>query len=200
LVLKRVKAWEVQMRAAWPAAAAALILSASGAASGHEVVVGDLAAACSSAAKAGRSDLTAVDLCTRATVQAGLERRDVVSTFVNRGALYIARREWDLALTDFEEALRLDPERGAAHVGRGAYNLGKERFAEAEAEVNRGLQLGTEEPEKAYYIRAMARWGRDDLTGAYKDFRKAAELAPNWAEPKRAMANFIVQPAGKSGG
>jgi tetratricopeptide (TPR) repeat protein len=189
------------MRTAWPAAAAAaIVISAAGAAGAAEVVLGDLAAACSTAAKAGRTDLAALDLCTRATLQLGLERRDVVSTHVNRGAIYVARREWDQALADFEEALRLDPERGAAHVGRGAYHLGKERFAEAEAEVNRGLQLGTEEPEKAYYIRAMSRWGRDDLTGAYKDFRKAAELAPHWAEPKRAMANFIVSPAGKSGG
>lgn len=158
--------------------------------------VGDKAAACTAMADEGRSDAAALDVCDQALYQEGLSVQDKASVYVNRGAILIARRNWESAKADFDRALELDRDKGAAFVGLGAYYLGVERFDAVEAEVNKGLNLGTEQPEKAYYIRAMARWALDDLTGAYKDFATAAKIKPSWGEPKRAMANFITTPAG----
>lgn len=187
------------MRATSIGLAAAIGLSAAaigGAASAQSVWYGDKAQACRVVADEGRSDAAALDVCDQALTQTGLSTHDRAGVYINRGAILISRRNWESALSDFEAALNIDRDRGAAHVGKGAYLLGQERFGEVEAEVNRGLQLGTEQPEKAYYIRAMARWALDDLTGAYKDFQTAAQIRPNWDEPKRAMANFITSPAG----
>lgn len=157
--------------------------------------VGDKAAACTAMADEGRSDSAALDVCDQALYQEGLSVQDKASVYVNRGAILIARKNWESAKADFDMALDLDRDKGAAFVGLGAYYLGVERFDAVEAQVNKGLNLGTEQPEKAYYIRAMARWALDDLNGAYKDFATAASIKPSWREPKRAMANFITTPA-----
>ncbi len=116
-------------------------------------------------------------------------------TYVNRGALLLHSREWDRAHADFAAAMALEPTLGAAHVGEGGYLITQDRYADAEREIDRGIALGTEEPEKAYYFRAMARWAQEDFRGAYLDFQKAAALKPAWALPRQQLTHFTVRPA-----
>ena len=157
---------------------------------------GGLAAQCSSAAKGGLHDDSAVEVCTLALSREPLNTHDRAGTYVNRGAMELLNRDWEEAHQDFGRALKLKPDMGEAHVGEGAYLISMERWPEAEAEVSRGLDLGSEEPEKGYYFRGLARWGQENFKGAYFDFRKASELKPNWSLPRQQMANFKVSPAG----
>ncbi len=69
-----------------------------------------------------------------------------------------------------------------------------ERWPEAEASISRGLELGSEEPEKGYYFRGLARWGQDNFKGAYDDFHKALALRPGWNLPQQQLAYFKVTP------
>lgn len=176
--------------------AAAFSLSAWTGAHASIVVIGGLAGRCSDLAKMGRSDPDSIEVCTQALAGEPLNPHDRAGTFVNRGAMEMHNQDYASAHSDFREALMIMPNLGEAHIGEGAYLVGQQRFAEAEAELNRGLMLNPEEPEKGYYFRALARWGQNDFKGAYFDFKKASELKPNWDLPRREMANFHVQPAG----
>ncbi len=178
------------------AAGLAVAATTAGTAQAFETVLGGLAGACSSEAKQAVNVSHILDLCTQALDRETLPVRDRAGTFVNRGSMYLLMRSWELAHDDFQSALRLWPKLGEAHVGEGAYLLTQGRFDESEQETQRGLDLGTEEPEKAYYIRGMARWGEDDFGGAYADFHKALELKPTWDLPRQQLTHFSVKPAG----
>jgi tetratricopeptide (TPR) repeat protein len=160
-----------------------------------ETVVGGLAGACSRAAKEGRSDSRAMDLCSKALAGEPLNGHDRAGTYVNRGAMRLMNRDYDLAHADFQAALRIMPKMGEAMIGEGGYLISMERWPEAEAWISRGIAAGSEESEKAYYFRGIARWAQDDFKGAYLDFRKASELKPNWRLPKQQLTHFQVRPA-----
>jgi tetratricopeptide (TPR) repeat protein len=176
-------------------AGAALVLAVAGGAQAATIVFGGLAGACSDRARAGRTDPESHDICSRAIASEALSPHDLAGTYVNRGAMELAARLNEDAHNDFQAAIRVLPTLGEAHVGEGAYLVGQERFAEAEAEITRGLELGSEEPEKGYYFRAIARWGQDNYKGAYDDFNQAIAIKPGWSLPRQQLKNFKVETA-----
>jgi len=178
------------------ASAASLTLAfTAGSAFAFEQVVGGKAGACSLAAKQGRSDSAAVDVCTQALVGEPLNAHDRAGTYVNRGAIHLLRRDNAEAHADFQSALRIQPSMGEAMIGEGGYLISQERWTEAEKAITDGLAAGSEEPEKGYYFRGIAKWGQDDFKGAYFDFLKASQLKPGWELPRRQLAHFTVKPA-----
>jgi Tfp pilus assembly protein PilF len=158
------------------------------------VVLGGLAGSCFQMAKAGRFDADAIGTCSQA-LDGGefLNAHDLAGTHVNRGAMELRAMQYAAAHADFQEAMRVMPSLGEPYVGEGAWLISQQRYAEAEPLLSRGLALGIEEPEKAYYYRGVARWGQDDYKGAYLDFKKASDLKPNWSLPREQMAQFHVE-------
>jgi tetratricopeptide (TPR) repeat protein len=176
-------------------AAAVLVASSPPPAHAYTIVAGSLAGACSADARQGRTGDAVIARCTEALDREPLNDRDRAGTYVNRGAVHLMRKETAAAEADFDAAARLFPTLGEAYVGRGGVLIAMERWAQAEAEITRGLDLGVEQAEKAYYFRGVARWGQDDLRGAYFDFRKAEALAPGWKAPAQELSHFKVSPA-----
>ena len=156
------------------------------------VIGGGLAEACSQAAMAGEDDPRFQELCTLALDTELLNPRDRAGTFVNRGVLKLRRAAFSDAARDFDFAVRLQPEMGEAYVNRGAAWIGRKRYAEGLSDLNRRLELGVSEPEKAYYNRALAHEGLDDPKSAYFDYQKALELAPEWTAPREQLTRFTV--------
>lgn len=155
-----------------------------------------LAAQCSQVTRFGRADTAAVELCDAAL-------KDVMSTYfragtyVNRGILHLRRNEFDLARADFEAAMARAPEVGEVWVNRGALLIITKHYAEGLADTNRALELGVEEPEKAYYNRGIAYEGLNDAAAAYHDYQHALELKPDWEMPKRQLTRFTVIRSGQ---
>lgn len=174
------------------AVAAATLTLAGGAQGAITVLGGGLAQACSQQVKLGRADRPLLELCSRSIMEEALRRRDRAGTFVNRGIVSLRMRELDDALSDFRRAENLSPSVGEIFVNRGAALIGKDQYGEALAEIEKGIALGVEEPHKAYYNRAIAREGLDDMKGAYLDYRKAAELEPTWQLPATQLTRFTV--------
>ena len=77
-------------------------------------------------------------------------------------------------------------------MNRGAALVGRHQFAEALIDINKAITLGIDEPAKAYYNRALAYEGLDNLKAAYFDYRKALEINPDWEPPKKELARFSV--------
>jgi len=107
--------------------------------------------------------------------------------------LKLRRKEFASAEWDFNRAIKTKPDLGEAYVNRGAASVGAKRYAEGMADLNKALELGVEEPEKAYFNRALAYEGLDNLKAAYFDYQKAVELKPEWDPPKRELARFTVE-------
>jgi tetratricopeptide (TPR) repeat protein len=174
------------------AAAMALVVGAGPARAYVTVIGGGMAEACSKAAIAGSSLPRDEAVCSKALSEELLNPRDKAGTYVNRGIMKMRRAEWAPAMADFDRAAYFKPDLGEVYVNRGAALLGQHRYAEGLADLNRGLQYGVEEPAKAYYNRALAYEGLDDLKSAYFDYQKAVELSPDWDAPKQQLSRFHV--------
>ena len=174
------------------AAAVAVMALAGGAQGAVTVIGGGLAEACSKAAIAGKLDKRFEELCTTALETELLSSRDRAGTYINRGVMKLRRMEWDAATRDFNTAIRNRNDVGEAFVNRGAAAIGQRRYSDSLDDINRGLELGVEEPAKAYYNRALAHEGMEDPKSAYFDYQKALELQPEWELPKQQLTRFTV--------
>ena len=174
------------------AAATAALLAAGGAHASVTVIGGGLAEACSKAALQGKTELSFERTCTQALESEMLSARDRAGTFVNRGVLRLRRANFEAAIKDFNAAVGLQPNMGEAYVNRGAASIGEHRYAESLPDLNKAISLGVEEPAKAYYNRALAYEGLDDVKSAYFDYQKAVELSPQWEAPKNELLRFHV--------
>ena len=132
------------------------------------VVGNGLAHNCYAAAKAGRGDLTALRDCDAAIGDTELNAHDRTATVVNRGIIHLLRREADAALADFDLAISWAPNVGEAHVNRGAALILKADYTGAIAAIDRGLELGSDEPQDAYFNRAVANEKLDRIPAAYR--------------------------------
>lgn len=152
------------------------------------------ARACYEAARDEIASEATVALCTKALDSDELSRRDVAATKVNRGILQMHQRHYDVALADYDDAIALKPELGEAHVNKAIAMLRIDQ-SQADAAVRsltRGIELGTEEPEVAHYMRAVAYEILGDAKSAYLDYKQAAELKPDWQDPQLALRRFNV--------
>ena len=175
------------------ASAAAILLAGAGAARASVTVIGGgLAEACSKAAMAGLSDYRYERTCTDSLENETLAPRDRAGTYVNRGIMKLRRMDWGGALADFDTAAKLKPTLGEIYVNRGAAYVGEHRYADGLKDLNKSLELGVEEPAKAYYNRALAYEGLDDMKSAYFDYQKAVEIDPTWDAPKQELTRFHV--------
>ena len=189
------------IRIATGAGAAALIVSSicvfapSQARAAVTVFSSGFAGQCFHAAKFGGDIQAGIADCNRAIDTEQLSARDKAGTYINRGVLYMTVDDYVSAQRDFEAGVQLDPNLGEALVNLGGVKIAERHFAEGIADIDRGLALGPEEPEKAYYNRALADEAMDNVKAAYFDYTKAAELKPTWAPPRTELARFTVRPA-----
>ena len=187
----------VLMMGAVMALAAGPALADAEAGSQNMLTLGGSAKSCFEAAKAMQADRESERLCTLAIEHEALSLHDLAGTFANRGAIKFNRGDFDGAQQDFEQAIQVEPLLGESYINRGASLQRMGLYAEAVAEIDHGLSLNPENPARAYFNRGVARQGLNDLTGAYLDFRKAQELAPDWVDAKIMVDQFVVEPRGK---
>jgi tetratricopeptide (TPR) repeat protein len=175
------------------AAAAAALAWAFPAGAAVTVFGGGKAKACSLAAFNGQKGGQFEDICTEALETEPLSPSDRAGTYVNRGVLKLRRHEFASAQSDFNRAIETKPDSGEAYMNRGATAVGTKRFAEGLADLNKAIALGVAEPEKAYFNRALAFEGLDDMKAAYLDYMKALELKPDWDMPQKELLRFTVE-------
>jgi tetratricopeptide (TPR) repeat protein len=181
-----------------PIALSALIAAGALASTGYastKVYGSGLASSCSKLAIAGFSDRRTLDTCNLAIEQEAMGRENAAKTHVNRGVILLRRANLDSAAADFGRAERLMPSLPEIYINRGVVLIKQKRWAEAVAQLDKGISLNPDELEKAYFNRALAREQVDDVRGAYLDFRKASELAPEWDAPKKELMRYTVRRA-----
>ena len=137
-----------------------------------------------------------VDVCTMALTDDGLYGRDLAGTFVNRGVILFLDTKFAESLKDFDEAIRVDSNVGEAHANRGAALVALHRWADAVPSITKGIEMGASELEKSYYNRAIAYEEQGNVKAAYYDYLKAAELKPDWDQPKQQLTRFTVKKKG----
>jgi tetratricopeptide (TPR) repeat protein len=129
--------------------------------------------------------------CTFA-LDTALSINDRAATYVNRGVLKLSLNDSAAALVDINEGIQIAPNLGDAYVDRGAASIALGHYDDAMADLNKGISLGPHRPQVAYYDRAIIFEHNGDIRGAYEDYKKALELAPDFAPAAEELKRFRV--------
>lgn len=130
--------------------------------------------------------------CDEALLRDNLSDYEMVATHVNRGILHLRRNLVDLAIGDFDRAIALNAEQPEAYLNKGAAMIRRQDPAGAVQLFTVALEHGTSRPAVAHYGRAVANEAIGNLPAAYRDFRRASEIAPDWRQPRLELARFRV--------
>ena len=97
--------------------------------------------------------------------------------YVQRGIGYAELGKYDLAVTDFNKALEIDPTQAAAYGGRGAIYTEQGKYALAFEDYNRAIAV---DPQYAFaYVKRGIMYSQlGEYALALKDFDKALEIDP----------------------
>ena len=173
---------------------AALALSFAPSASAQITVIGHgLGKDCYEAVKYAKSSFqSAEQICTKALIQGSLKPKNRSATFVNRGIVRMRDGRYDAALSDYAAAERLSGKKGPLHLNRGAAYIYKKDFASALIDLNKAIELDTQDIFAAYYNRAIAKENTGDVPGAYYDFKRALELNPDFKQAEIQLERFSI--------
>jgi tetratricopeptide (TPR) repeat protein len=138
------------------------------------------ARACNDYAASGNSSDAALARCARALREERDNRANLVVTHMNRGNIYMMRRELQAAVADFDAVLGLDQSNAEARLNKGVALVMLEQYGAAIAVLTDALSRGVNEPHKAYYSRGVAREALGDYRGALEDYNTALAIRPDW--------------------
>jgi tetratricopeptide (TPR) repeat protein len=110
-----------------------------------------------------------------------------MSSDPSRGIAYASKGQYDLAIQDYEQAIKLNP--SLAGVGLGGYRIEvynqrgkafakKERYDNAIHDFNQVIGLDPKNAE-AFYNRGIAKIKKGDDAGAAADMATAKSINPN---------------------
>jgi tetratricopeptide (TPR) repeat protein len=116
--------------------------------------------------------------CT-ALIQAGQDTTVKLSvTYNNRGTAYDDKGDYDRAIQDYTEAIRLNPNAASAYYGRGYAYKKKGDYDRAIQDFNEAIRLSPNF-ERAYYDRGNAYIDKEEYDRAIQEFDEAIRLNPN---------------------
>ncbi len=113
--------------------------------------------------------------------------RPSTATYNLRGSAYYDKGEDDIAIADFNDALRIGPPSGIIFHNRGNAWRSKGEFAKAIADYDQAIKLG---PPSAFswQNRGISKRALGDLDGALADINEAIRLDPELPQPLTSRA------------
>lgn len=137
----------------------------------------------------------ALAACERAVRDGRVRLRDLADAYINRGQAHYVRQEYDFAVANFDQAIRLDPGFALAFGNRANVWSIQKDYGRAIADYTRALRLDANFPA-AYTGRGLIYEEQGDLISARKDYL-AAIAAPmkyqDGAWAKQVAAERIAQ-------
>jgi tetratricopeptide (TPR) repeat protein len=130
------------------------------------------------------------DQCTRAIESKKYSGPDLARLYTNRGLGWQLKRDFDRALADFNEAIRLDPKNAVAFRNRGLAVQNKGDLDRAVADFSEAIKL---DPKHAgtYHFRGAILLAKGDLDRAIADFSEVIRLTP--ANDKEVAPAYLTR-------
>jgi tetratricopeptide (TPR) repeat protein len=140
------------------------------------------------------SGVEAVAACARAIGSGKFKGALLADLHINRGAERSQAKDFDGALADFDEAIRIDSTKPLAFANRASVHYGKNHYDAAIQDLDKAITLNPK------YLRAYADRGdsylkNGDLSRAIEDYKMALALSPDdkqKAAIEKALSNAYV--------
>ncbi len=97
-----------------------------------------------------------------------------------RGLAYSGKRDYDRAVSDYDQVIRLDPKSINVYYNRGFAYDSKGDYGRAVADYDQYIRLSPEDPD-GYYHRGNAYYNKGDYDRAISDYDQAVRLKPDYA-------------------
>jgi tetratricopeptide (TPR) repeat protein len=128
----------------------------------------------------------AIAACTRAIESKKYSKKKFKRTlsllYTNRGVEYEIKKEFDKAIADHDQAIKVDPKNWAAYNNRGNAYAGKHDYDHAIADYDEAIKLNPKYAE-AYYNRGLAKRNKGNTVGADVDIAQAKTLQSGIGAP-----------------
>jgi tetratricopeptide (TPR) repeat protein len=111
----------------------------------------------------------------------------MATAYFNRGYAWGHKGEHDKAITDYSQALAIDPKKASAYCNRGIEWMHKGEHDKAIADFDRALAIDPNSA-KAYHNRGNAWWLKDDYDKAIADYSQAVVINPNMGPAYSGLA------------
>lgn len=121
----------------------------------------------------------AIAACTRAISSARWHGHKLAFEYNARGFHYAGKSDYDRAIADYTEAIRLDPKYVLSYNNRGNAYLDKGDSDRGIADYNQAMRLDPKDA-LAYYNRGNAYYDKGDDDRAIADFAEAIQLDPKY--------------------
>jgi tetratricopeptide (TPR) repeat protein len=173
-------------------AAASLISTAAQAAPQIQQVIYnvDAASKCSAAANDQAAPKDGLEACNIALKDPAMNHR--AALLLDRGVIQVRLGNDEAALQDYGGAIALDSQLGDAYVSRAGVLVELKRYDEARADIAQGMALNASNMHVAYYSRAVIEEESGDVKSAYRDYKQALAIKPDFAPAIRELARFKV--------
>ena len=157
----------------------------------------DAVSQCSLAAN-GQFDLKdGLAACNTALKDPAMTHRGALLT--DRGVIQARLGDNQAALRDYNGAIALNAAMGDAYVSRAGVLIALKRYDEARADIAQGMALNASNLHAAYYSRAVIEEETGDVKAAYRDYKTALAIKPDFAPASRELARFkVVQRAARA--
>ena len=123
----------------------------------------------------------AIEACTKAIDSKkynGAKNKRVLSLlYTNRGVEYEIMKEFDKAIADHDQAIKIDPKNPAPYNNRGNAYAGKQDWEHAIADFDVAIKLNPKYAE-AFFNRGMAKRNHGEMEASETDIAQAKELQP----------------------
>jgi len=129
--------------------------------------------------------------CTAAINSGRLSTSSLVLTYMGRGVNYLRKRDYDRAIQDFDEVIRLNPKSSGAFTNRGASYLQKGDYERAIQDFDKAIQLNPRN-KVVFSQRGDLFYREGDYERAIQDFSEYIRLNPGSARAfkNRGRARF----------
>jgi tetratricopeptide (TPR) repeat protein len=118
--------------------------------------------------------------CTR-LLNGSLSAKDREKFSNERGVGYFRKKEWDAAITDFNEAIRLNPQDNVLFGNRADSYRNLKQWDRAIADINKAVQLNPKN-RRNYYIRGLIFYDQDNYDRAIPEFSQAIKIDAKYDE------------------
>jgi len=134
------------------------------------------------------------DQKTTTTTKYGVDEKiapQTPGTFLDRGILFAACGDYERAIRDFTQALRLDPDMPGAYNSRGLAHFARTDYDQAIADFTQAINLDSNYAA-AYYNRALVYASKGNYDRAIDDYNQAIRLNPkdDWTYNNRGIAYY----------
>ena len=133
-----------------------------------------------------------LDHCNTAVIDPLMNYR--AQTFVNRGIIRYDMGDRKGALNDFNIALDYNPTLGDAYLNQALVLVAEKRPQDAMAAISKGIALGATNLQVAYYSRGEIEDDSGHYAQAYRDYKQALMIKPDYAPAQRQLERFKVVP------